>query len=152
MAWPADFLRRFRPAGTPGPAARAGVPADRAAEATSELEPVLALLADVETATAQIRERARLDALEVGDQARGRAAGLVAEAHARAGAERADAVALARASGDAESARLMDQAGRQATARRELAGQRMAGYVARVVAMVRAAGEEPAPAGPGAAR
>jgi hypothetical protein len=45
MTWPADFLRRFRPAGTPEAAARAGVPVDRAAEAAGELEPVLALLA-----------------------------------------------------------------------------------------------------------
>jgi hypothetical protein len=72
MAWPPEFLRRFRPAGTPGAAARAGVPVDRAAEAAGELAPVLALLADVESATAEIREGARLDAMELRDQARAR--------------------------------------------------------------------------------
>ena len=152
MAWPAEFLRRFRPAGTPGAAARAGVPVDRAAEAAGELAPILALLAEVESATAEIRERARLDAVELRDQARARAAGLVAEARARAEAERADAAALARARGDAESTRLADQAQRQAATRRELAERRMPGYVARVVRMVEAAGEEPAAAGAGDAR
>jgi hypothetical protein len=152
MAWPAEFLRRFRPAGTPGAAARAGVPVDRAAEAAGELEPVLALLAEVESATAEIRERARLDAVELGDLGRARVAGLVAEAHARAEAERADAVALARVRGDAESTRLADQAQRQAATRRELAERRMPGYVARVVRMVEAAGEEPAAVGAGDAR
>jgi vacuolar-type H+-ATPase subunit H len=144
MAWPADFLRRFRPAGTPGPAARAGVPVDRVAEAADELEPVLALLAGAESAAADIREQARQDALELGDQARARAAGLVAEARGRAEAERADAVALARGRAHADSARLADEARRQAAARRALAEQRLPGYVARVVRMVQAAGEEPA--------
>jgi vacuolar-type H+-ATPase subunit H len=144
MAWPADFLRRFRPAGTPGAAARAGVPVDRAAEAMGELDPVLALLAGAESAAAEVGERARQEAFELRDQARARAAGLVAEARARAEAERADAVALACAQADAESARLVDRARRQASARRELADQRLPGYVDRVVRMVQAAGEEPA--------
>jgi vacuolar-type H+-ATPase subunit H len=147
MAWPADFLRRFRPAGTPGPAARAGVPVDRAAEAAGELEPILALLAGAESAAADIGARARLDALAVGDQARARAAGLVAEARARAQAERADAVAQARGQADADSACLADRARRQASARRALAEQRMPGYVARVTGMVQAAGQEPASPG-----
>jgi hypothetical protein len=44
-----DLLDRFRPAGTPGPAAAAGVPADRrAAAAEEELAPVFTALADVE--------------------------------------------------------------------------------------------------------
>jgi vacuolar-type H+-ATPase subunit H len=116
MAWPADLLRRFRPAGTPGAAAAAGVPVDRAAEAAGELEPILALLAGAESAAADLRERARLDALELDGQARARAAGLAAEARARAQAERADAVALACGQADAESAHLTERARRQASA------------------------------------
>jgi cell division septum initiation protein DivIVA len=142
MAWPGDFLNRFRPAGTPGAAARAGVPVDRPAEAAAELEPILALLAEAESASAAVRERARQDAKGIREQARARADSLVAEARARADSERAATAARAHARGQAESARLTGQAERLATARRELAEQRMPGYVARVVAMVRTAGEE----------
>ena len=141
MAWPGDFLSRFRPAGTPGAAARAGVPVDRAAEAAAELEPILALLAEAESARAAVRERARQDAEDIRERARARADGLVAEARARADGERA-AAARACARGQAESARLTGQAERRATARRELAEQRLPGYVGRVAAMVRTAGGE----------
>jgi hypothetical protein len=141
MPWPGDFLNRFRPAGAPGAAAPAGVPVDRAAEAAAELEPILALLAEAESAGAAARERARRDAKDVRERARARADGQVAEARARADGERAAAVAGARARGQAESARLAGQAERQATDRRELAERRMAGYVGRVVTMVRTAGE-----------
>jgi hypothetical protein len=60
-----QFLGRFRPATVPGPAAAAaaGVPVDRRVEATAELAPVFALLADVEAETVAIAadgaERAR---------------------------------------------------------------------------------------------
>ena len=46
MARARDFLEWFRPSGTPGAAARPGVPADRLAERSAELESLLALLAD----------------------------------------------------------------------------------------------------------
>ncbi|MGW0205428.1 hypothetical protein ACWDZ8_06215 [Streptomyces sp. NPDC003233] len=49
-----DFLERFRPAGTPG-ASATGVPADRMAERTAELEPALARLTDVQQQAARIR-------------------------------------------------------------------------------------------------
>lgn len=149
MAWPGDFLSRFRPAGTPGAAARAGVPVDRAAEAAAELEPILALLAEAESACAAVRERAQRDAEDVGERARARADGLLAEARARADSERAAAAARARARGQAESVRLTGRAERRATARHELAEQRMPGYVDRVVAMVRTAGEEGVATGQG---
>jgi vacuolar-type H+-ATPase subunit H len=147
MAWPGDFLSRFRPAGAPGAAAPAGVPVDRAAEAAAELEPVLALLAEAESASAAERERAQQDARDIRQQARARADGLVAEARARADGERAAAAARARARGQAESDHLTGQAEQRATARRELTEQRLPGYVGRVVAMVRTAGEEAAATG-----
>ena len=53
-----DFLARFRPVGTPGPAASAGVPADRIVEATVELEPLFAMLADTEVKAEGIRASA----------------------------------------------------------------------------------------------
>ena len=58
-----QFLGRFRPAAVPGPAAAAGVPADRRVEAVAELGPVFALFANVETEIVAIAadgaERAR---------------------------------------------------------------------------------------------
>ena len=39
-----ELLERFRPAGTPGAAGGRGVPVDRVAERSAELEPVLELL------------------------------------------------------------------------------------------------------------
>ncbi|GGY88812.1 hypothetical protein GCM10010300_36140 [Streptomyces olivaceoviridis] len=56
-----DFLERFRPAGTPG-ASATGVPADRTAERTAELEPALARLADVQREAARIRAAAEREA------------------------------------------------------------------------------------------
>jgi hypothetical protein len=149
MGWADTFLNRFRRAGTPGAAARAGVPVDRAAEAAAELQAVLALLVEAESTGAEIRQRAERDAEELRERARATAADLVAEARARAAAERADAAAAARAGCLAESAQLTAEAGRRAAARRELAEERLPGYVARVVAAVRTAGEEQAEAGAG---
>ncbi len=45
-----DFLERLRPSGTPGAPSVAGVPADRLAERSTELEAVFALLEDVQAA------------------------------------------------------------------------------------------------------
>jgi hypothetical protein len=149
MGWAENFLNRFRRAGTPGAAARAGVPVDRAAEAAAELQAVLALLVEAEAAGAEIRQRAERDAEGLRERARVAAAALVAEARARVAAERADAAAAARAGCLAESAQLTAEAGRRAAARRQLAEERLPGYVARVVAVVRTAGEEQVEPGAG---
>jgi hypothetical protein len=58
------FLARFRPSAPPGPAAEAGVPADRVPELAAELAPVLALLVDTERAAEQIRAAATVAAAE----------------------------------------------------------------------------------------
>ncbi|KAE8765526.1 hypothetical protein, partial [Georgenia thermotolerans] len=57
-----DILQRFRPAGTPGAAAPAGVPADRVTEMAAELEPVLARLAEAQAEADQVRAAARQEA------------------------------------------------------------------------------------------
>lgn len=49
------FLERFRPTGTPGAAAGAGVPADRVAERDVELAAVFEQLLETEALAAQIR-------------------------------------------------------------------------------------------------
>src|SRR5690242_15475142 len=53
-----DLLQRFRPAGAPGAASGAAVPADRVAEATRELAPVFEELAGTSLEAAGLRERA----------------------------------------------------------------------------------------------
>jgi hypothetical protein len=147
---PRDLLNRFRPAGTPGAAARPGVPADRVTEAAAELGPVLDLLAAVEAECDRLRKDGRRDAEETRAAAREQAAALVASARTRADSERAVSAARARTRSGAETAKLLEDAARQAAGLRELAEARMPAYVTRVVAMVRAAGaEEPAGVGGG---
>ena len=106
-----DLLARFRPAGTPGAAAPAGVPADRVAEAERELEPVFAALAGVRAEADRIRASARLDA-----------EGRRAEAAARVGRRRAREMEAVTATAERAAADI----GRRARGR-------MAGYVERVV-------------------
>nr|HYS37721.1 hypothetical protein [Pseudonocardiaceae bacterium] len=65
-----NFRYRYRPAGTPGAATQAGVPVDRTAEATAELAPVFALLADVEHDAIAIRARGTQAARQRVEQAR----------------------------------------------------------------------------------
>jgi hypothetical protein len=136
-------LRRFRPAGTPGAAARTGVPVDRAAEAEAELGSLFARLAEVQAECARLREQARDDAEEVRERARKQAAGLVAAARERAEGERAALAARARTEADAESARQIAEAERQVATLRERAERRLPGLVDRTVAIVLAAGAEP---------
>ncbi|MGH3462272.1 MAG: hypothetical protein ACRDP9_12430, partial [Kribbellaceae bacterium] len=89
MARTRDFLERFRPAGTPGAAAIAGVPADRVAELSAELAQVFDALADTEEEAARIRRDAAAEAERRQDRARQRARGLVAEAGREAALHRA---------------------------------------------------------------
>ncbi|MDX3758599.1 V-type ATP synthase subunit D [Streptomyces mirabilis] len=72
-----DFLKRFRPAETPG-ASATGVSADRTAERAAELEPALAQLTDVRQEAAPIRAAADEAAKAVHRMRRRRLAELVA--------------------------------------------------------------------------
>ena len=49
-----DFLSRFRPAGTPGAAARPGVPVDRVAEREAELQAQRAEIKEMQTLLQQV--------------------------------------------------------------------------------------------------
>jgi flagellar biosynthesis/type III secretory pathway protein FliH len=129
-------LRRFRPAGTPGAAARAGVPVDRAAETAAELGPVFARLEEIQAECARLREQASRDAEQVRGRAREQAAGLVAAARERAEGERAALVAEAHAQADSSAAHRVAEAEEQAAALRERIERRMPGLVTRVVATV----------------
>ncbi len=88
-----DFLNRFRPAGAPGAASRAGVPADRAAELSAELDPVLALLAATDAECARLVTAAEQEASEFAAQARDEAASIAADAVRRAEEARNQAAA-----------------------------------------------------------
>lgn len=142
-----DFLDRFRPAGAPGAAARAGVPADRSGELAAELTPVLALLADTDAECGRIIAQARQDASRLVAEATARVSAVTTDAERRARAAR-DATArqvLAEARADADKA--ADAAAQQAARTRELAAERIPGLVGRVVDLVR---NLPADLGPAA--
>lgn len=141
-----DFLDRFRPAGTPGAAAKTGVPADRVAELSAELEPILALLADAEREVDAIRAEAMRLSEGVRHQADERARDLVATARRDAEAERSDAAASVRKWAETETAETLAAAERDAAEVRRRGAELMPAYVDRVVAAVRAAVEAVAPA------
>jgi hypothetical protein len=134
MASLRDLLQRYRPVGTPGAAARPGVPADRAAEAATELEPVLALLASTEDEMRRLREEARAEAHRIRKQAARQADELVASAHDRAAEVRVHAAAKARAAALPDGELLIEAARKNARSVRERAAARMPGYVDRAVA------------------
>jgi vacuolar-type H+-ATPase subunit H len=110
-----DFLERLRPSGTPGAPSIAGVPADRVAERSTELEAVFALLEDVQAGVGRMGSAAEEQARHRRDVAHERADAILAEARRRAEAERAAAAASAQA-GASEEVRAI-HAGAQARAR-----------------------------------
>jgi vacuolar-type H+-ATPase subunit H len=149
-----DFLSRFRPAGAPGAAAVAGVPADRARDLEAELVPVLALLADVDADCARVVEQARRDADDIVAAARGQAAERLREAGLRAAAAREDIMRQAMAAARHEAADTVTRARQQAEQTRQSAGQRMPALAGRAADLVRglAAGESDPSGGPGQER
>jgi len=132
-----DFLARFRPVGTPGAAASAGVPADRVAEADAELEPLFAMLADTEAEVDRIRASADQRIADSHRLAAERIAEVLARGRLSADAERADASARARAVADQEVAHELAAATAQAARVRQSANDQMNAQVAEIVAAVR---------------
>lgn len=133
-----DFLERLRPSGTPGAPSVAGVPADRVAERSTELEAVFALLEDVQAEVGRIGSAADREARRRREEARQQAEATVAEARRLAEAERAAAAASAQA-GAAEQVRAIhaDAQSRASTIADE-ARSRRADLVAHVVEQARA--------------
>jgi hypothetical protein len=132
-----DFLARFRPVGTPGAAASAGVPADRVVEAAAELEPLFAMLADTEAKAEGIRASADQLIAENHRLAAERATEVLAQARLRADADRADASANARAVADQEAAQELAAAEDKAARIQESANELIEVHVAEIVAAVR---------------
>lgn len=122
-----DFLSRFRPAGAPGAAARAGMPVDRERELAAEVGPVLALLDGTERECALVVARARHDADEIMAGARAEAAAIAADGARRGSAARDEAGRRLTEAAAADAAAMVAAARRQADQVRALAARRVPG-------------------------
>jgi regulator of protease activity HflC (stomatin/prohibitin superfamily) len=140
-----DLLERFRLAGTPGAASVAGVPADRVAEVSAELEPVFVALLDVQERAHRVRADAQREADRRRSEAREQARALLSAAQREADAIRADAAAAVRREADAEDAAVLSAAGREVDLIRRQAVDRTPAFVDRVMASVRATFMDPRP-------
>lgn len=127
------FLDRLRPVGTPGAAARRGVPADRLAEFGAELEPLFELLAETEVAAGKIRRVAEDDAGRMVTNGMARAEAVIADATERAEAVRADTAARGRTEAAAEEALLVRTAAEGAERLRARVTTDISDHVARAV-------------------
>ena len=125
MASLRDFLSRFRPAGAPGAAARAGVPVDRKRELEAEVGPVLGLLDGTRAECESIIARARRDADGIVAGARSEAAAIEADGGRRAAAARDEAVRRLADAAAADAAAMVADAERRADLVRALAGRRI---------------------------
>lgn len=112
-----DFLDRFRPAGAPGSAATAGVPADRLAELAAELDPVLALLKDADSQCAVIVAEGEHEAERIAREAGELAARIAADGKERALAARNLAASEVLAQAKADTDRILRAATEAAGAR-----------------------------------
>ncbi|HZP51330.1 hypothetical protein [Actinocrinis sp.] len=130
------ILRRFKPAGAPGAAIGAAVPADRTAEHDAELQPLFASLEDAEAEAHQLRARAAAEAADIRQEARRRAESIVEEAAERATLEQEKAERQARTAAEQSSAALLDQARSHAESLRVHAEPRVQEYVDRFVGEV----------------
>jgi vacuolar-type H+-ATPase subunit H len=134
-----DFLDRFRPAGAPGAASRAGIPADRAAERYAELEPVVALLADTHAECGRIVTAARQEAERIMDLARQQVATLAADTQRQAEAVREAAVQQSLTAARTEASTAVEAATARAGRRRTaLASSRADQLAALAVELLRA--------------
>lgn len=152
MSQTRDFLDRFRPAGAPGAAARAGVPADRVRELAAEVGPVLALLDEVHAECGRIIGDAERQSALIAAEAQAEVARIGREAERRARAARDEATSAVLAQARAEAQEAAAGAERQALAVRRRAGRRMPELVAAAVDLIRGGLDgPPGPAGDGAA-
>lgn len=151
------ILRRFKPAGAPGAAIGAAVPADRTAEHDAELQPLFASLQDAEAEAQAIRARAAAEATDIRQEARLRAESIVEEAAERATLEQEKAERQARTAAERCSAALIEQARTRAESLRVHAQPRVQEYVDRFVNEIAetllgdSARVQPQARGPGAA-
>lgn len=139
MARSRDLLQRFRPAGAPGTAASAGVPADRVAELSAELEPVLALLDAVSEEARRIRAEGSREAARIRAGAAERVRTMVATATREAEADRIAAAAQVNERAAAEADETLAAARAEAAALRLRADEHLQECADRVLTAVRSA-------------
>ncbi|WP_432826558.1 hypothetical protein [Dactylosporangium sp. CA-092794] len=109
-----ELLRRFRPAGTPGAAAPAAVPANPEQQAAAELGPVFNALAAARAEAAGIRASAAHDAEERERSAAAEAGRIIAAAQDAARSVRDEAFSLAQRDVERTGAALVTAAREQA--------------------------------------
>lgn len=136
------ILKRFRPAGPPGAAAGRGVPVDRVAQRSAELEPLLVLLDDVEAEVDRIRADAADFAARCSREAAEQATAIIARAQLEAEAARAEAASRVSTETDVELAEVVREGDAALDALRARVAERMPDYVDRVVTEVRAMASE----------
>ena len=136
MAGFRDFLMRFRPVGSPGRAAPGGVPADRSAELSAELDPPLSMLEQAEAEARAVSERAVRRAAEVRAEATRQAEEIVEQARARTHDVRVETADRVRREAEAEAAELLASAEHEAAAVRHRIETRMPVLVDRVAEFV----------------
>lgn len=142
-----DFLMRFRLVGSPGRAAPMGVPADRSADLSAELVPVLSHLEQAETEAQRIREEAAQQVEQNRRATADKAKKIVRQARIRAREVRAESAAQASGLAKSEAARCLAESEREAVLLQRRAQQRMAFLVNSVVADVAQLGASAEPAG-----
>jgi vacuolar-type H+-ATPase subunit H len=133
-----DLLERFRPAGAPGAATAAGVPADRRASVEAELEPIFASLDGATRGCGEIRLTARRAADRLLADAQQQARALAARTATEAEAEGAAVSAQLRSHAAREAAEIAVRAAADADAVRRDSEQTRAQLLVRLVERVRA--------------
>lgn len=131
-----DLLYRFRPAGAPGAAGQAGVPADRGAESAAELEPLFAWLADTEEDCREMVAQARRDAAQIQELGQRQAQAVVADAGRRAEVERSATAAQLSQDGERAADAERRKAEAAVSALHQRAAETMPAYVDAVVSRV----------------
>lgn len=143
MASLGDILRRFRFHGVPGAPARAGVPADRAAELETELAPVFSLLEAAQRHADELIRRAAADAARRRAEGSEHARRIVARAHVEAEAARTESAAVRLARAEGEMRALLAEAAEEAARIERVASQRTPALVDELVRRALAMGGPP---------
>lgn len=138
MAQWRDFLGRFRPAGAPGAASPRGVPTDRAAAAAAELEPLFALLDEINAEVDRVHRDATDEVAELRARGGDEAEHILTRAGTDSAAVSATAAESVRAAAGTSESELDARHRADLGALRTRIGNRMPDYLDRVVTQARA--------------
>jgi glutamyl-tRNA reductase len=131
-----DYLRRFRPAGTPGAAAPAGVPRDVTRELEDELGPMFAALEDARRDAEFRRRSAREEATRLAAAADAKVESARTDGRRRVNAIHSDVSAQRSRLLDQEREEVLGSAARRAAELEARARERLPAMVNRVVETV----------------